>query len=145
MPAIIRSKLALPEAAEATSPREALAACIYLAENCVLSADGNENTAYSALIMGSADSEGLALAFVEMCHQLGVGCQIVYGQLSWRDHCWNIVQINGEYYHVDVSACISAGMEQGFLRSDESMWNSYRWDISSYPACNGPLTFWDLI
>ena len=124
--------------------REALAICSYLAENCEFVEEAGENTAYAALIKNSANSEGIALAYVEMCHQLGIDCQIVYGQLSWQDHCWNIVCIDGEYYHVDVSACINYGMEQGFLRNDESMWNLYRWDTASYPACNGTLTYFSL-
>lgn len=124
--------------------QEALAICSYLAENCELVEDAGENTAYAALIKNSANSEGIALAYVEMCHQLGIDCQIVYGQLSWQDHCWNIVCIDGEYYHVDVSACINYGIEQGFLRNDESMWNLYRWDTASYPACNGTLTYFAL-
>ena len=123
---------------------EALAAYSYLAENCELSGNHGENSAYSALIRGSADSEGVALAYVEMCHQLGIECRIVYGQLHWQDHCWNIVQIDGEYYHVDVSAAISGEVGQGFLRRDEDMWNSYRWDTASYPVCSGALTYWDL-
>lgn len=124
---------------------EALAACGYLAENCELVDDAYENTAYSALIKNSANSEGIALAYVEMCHQLGIDCRIVYGQLAWQDHCWNIIQIDGEYYHVDVSACISYGIEQGFLRSDESMWMNYRWDTASYPSCTGALSYIDLL
>ena len=123
---------------------EALAAYTYLAENCELSGNHNDNSAYAALIQGSADSEGVALAFVEMCHQLGIECRIVYGQLYWQDHCWNIVQIDGEYYHVDVSAAMTGELGQGFLLRDEDMWNSYRWDISSYPVCGGVLTYYDL-
>ena len=123
---------------------EALAAYSYLAENCELSGNHGENSAYSALIRGSADSEGVALAYVEMCHQLGIECRIVYGQLHWQDHCWNIVEIDGAYYHVDVSAAISGGQGQCFLLRDEEMWNSYRWDTASYPACSGELTYWDL-
>ena len=123
---------------------EALAVYRYLAENCVLSGDSNENSAYSALIRGRADSEGVALAYVEMCHQLGIACRIVYGQLHWQDHCWNIVEVDGEYYHVDVSAAIGGEPGQGFFLRDEDMWNSYRWDTSSYPACSGVLTYYDL-
>ena len=54
------------------------------------------------------------------------------------------MQIDGEYYHVDVSAAISGEVGQGFLRRDEDMWNSYRWDTASYPVCSGALTYWDL-
>ena len=44
---------------------------------------------------------------------LGVDCRIVYGQEDWTEHCWNIVRIDGSYYHVDISAAIEDGAEAG--------------------------------
>lgn len=122
----------------------ALLACEYLTENCVFAEDG-QNDIYSALIQGRADSEGLALAYVELCRQLGVPCQVVNGQRDWSSRCWNIIQINGACYHVDVSLCCVDGVEQGFLLPDETMWSHYRWDISSYPPCTGSLRYRDLL
>ncbi len=121
----------------------ALLACEYLVENCGYSEAGSRDI-YAALIAGEANSEGLALAYVELCRQLNVPCRIVYGQRNWRNCCWNIIQVNGASYHVDVSACMSLGMEQGFLLPDEIMWTLYRWDISSYPPCRGSLRYEDL-
>lgn len=118
----------------------ALAACRYLTENCVYSQSA-AGSCYDALILRESNSEGLALAFVEMCHQLGIECLAVYGQMSGSDHCWNIVKIDGDYYHVDVSRCYDGDFADGFLLDDESMWNDYRWNISNYPACNGSITF----
>ena len=137
-----------PFEGENRAPREpalrALQACSYLMDNCSYSENAPSDI-YAALIQGEANSEGLALAYVELCRQLALPCQIVYGQRDWRSRCWNIVQINGEYYHVDVAACILSGPESGFLQRDESMWTYYRWDISSYPPCNGSLDFEDLL
>ena len=118
----------------------ALAACRYLTENCVYSQSA-AGSCYDALILRESNSEGLALAYVEMCHQLGIECLAVYGQMSGSDHCWNIVKIDGDYYHVDVSRCYDGDYTDGFLLDDESMWNDYRWNISNYPACNGSITF----
>ena len=121
----------------------ALAACRYLTENCVYS-ETAKASCYDALILRESDSEGLALAFVEMCHQLGIECRIVYGQMGGSDHCWNIVKIDGDYYHVDVSRCYDGDYADGFLLDDESMWNDYRWNISNYPACTGELRYADV-
>lgn len=118
----------------------ALAACRYLTENCVYSQSA-AGSCYDALILRESNSEGLALAYVEMCHQLEIECLAVYGQMSGSDHCWNIVKIDGDYYHVDVSRCYDGDYADGFLLDDESMWNDYRWNISNYPACNGSITF----
>ena len=51
----------------------------YLMYNCTVSDNAAENTAYSALVNASANSEGLAFAYVELCRQLGIDCRIVYG------------------------------------------------------------------
>ena len=121
----------------------AFAACRYLVGNCVLN-ESAPGSCYDALIRFESSSEGLALAYVEMCHQLGIECRIVYGQHGGRDHCWNIVRIGGDWYHVDVSRCYDGQYAAGFLLNDESMWNDYRWTISGYPACRGELSYADI-
>lgn len=120
-------------------------ACAYLVENCALSDSRQDNTAYSALVQRQANSEGLAFAYVALCRQLNVDCRIVYGQLDWQDHCWNIVKVDGNYYHVDVSAAINGSFAQSFLRSDEEFWGLYRWDVASYPKCSDMLEYSDYI
>lgn len=124
--------------------KRALAACEYLKEHCAYHASFPSDI-YSALISGEANSEGLALGYVELCRQLDVPCQIVYGQRDWKNCCWNIIRLGKDYYHVDVAACIEEGLENGFLLQDETMWSRYRWDISSYPPCSGELNYWDLV
>ncbi len=119
----------------------ALAACSYLASNCSLSDVAQDNSAYSALVNHRGNSEGLALAYVELCRELGLKCEIVYGQKDWESHCWNIVSVMGSNYHVDLTECIRLGIESGFLMDDQEMWVSYRWDISSYPSCSGELSY----
>ena len=123
----------------------AYAACEYLMEHCTVSEDKSENTAYAALVGGRANSEGTALAYIVLCRELGVDCRIVYGQEDWIEHCWNIVRIDGSYYHVDITAAIEDGGEAGFLMNDEMAWGHYRWDVSSYPKCSGELRCSDLL
>lgn len=132
------------DAAELDDVHRALTACRFLTENCVWNEEAR-GSCYDALINGETNSEGLALAYVEMCHQLGLDCRVVYGQLGGRDHRWNILRLDGAYYHVDVSRCCSDGFAVGFLQNDETMWNDYRWNISNYPACRGELRYADLV
>ena len=133
------------ETGSMTKAERALAACRYLAEHCAVSKETGRNSAYEALVGGEADSEGIAFAYVALCRQLGLDCRIVYGQLDWLDHCWNIVLVDDGYYHVDVTQCVRNGMEWGFLRSDEGFWGLYRWDVSSYPKCQGSLRYEDVV
>jgi len=120
---------------------KALKACEYLVENCTYTTDTNCNTAFSALLDGAASSEGLALAYTELCKKAGIECKVVSGQRAWQKYYWNMICIDGEYYHVDVSDCIMNGVASGFLLNDEKMWSDYRWDMSAYPSCDGSLTY----
>lgn len=117
--------------------QRALMACQYLIDNCSLTDNDSDNTAYAALVNHQANSEGMAFAYVELCRQLDLDCYIVYGQLFWEDYCWNIVKVDGSYYHVDASECIRSGLEGSFLKNDEGFWGNYRWDVASYPKCTG--------
>lgn len=127
-----------------SEPERALAACEYLSHNCRVTESGS-SSAYDALLDGLADSKGISLAYIELCRELGVKCQFVEGEFNWTDHCWNIIELDGERYHVDVTACISGDdIEAGFLFNDSQMWGLYRWDIASYPACSGELTYQEI-
>lgn len=125
--------------------QRALAACQYLMEHCQLSAAATDNTAYSALVNHTANSEGLAFAYVDLCRQLKLECSIVYGQYQWQDRCWNIVKIDGSYYHVDVFEAINSGLESSFMVNDENFWGNHRWDVASYPKCTGEQNYSDLL
>lgn len=102
----------------------------YIQDNCVYDRTA-ESSAYYALLGGRADSEGIALAMSELCRELELDCMVVYGQLNWEDHCWNIVNIDGTNYHVDMSAPDMSV----FMLGDDTMWADYRWDIATYPPC----------
>ncbi len=121
--------------------QKAITAADYLISTVTLVDDSQYNNAYSALVEHTANSEGIALAYVELCHRLGLDAQIVYGQRNWSDHCWAMVKVNGDHYHVDLDAAIQAGPETSVLCSDEQFWGNYRWDVASYPKCTGTLTY----
>ena len=52
--------------------------------------------------------------------------------------CWNVVQVGGSYYHLD----LSMQTETLWLRSDESMRTTYQWDAESCPACTEQSFIW---
>ncbi len=126
-------------------PGRALAAIRYLTEHCELSDSPEDGNIYSALIRGRAGGEGMAFAYVELCRRLGLDCRMIYGQRNWADSCWNIVELDGAWYHVDPTVCIQSGYEQGFLLRDEDIWASHRWDTGAYPRCTGELKYEDLV
>ena len=128
------------DAAALDEAHRALAAIEWLSAHCVYDPEG-ANDLYSALIGGRADEEGMAFALVRLCALLGLECRMVYGQRSWEDYCWNIVQVDGEYYHIDPAVCAAGDLDNGFLLRDERMWEQCRWDVSAYPVCGGELSW----
>ena len=123
----------------------ARACAAWLAGHCA--GEGEEDTAYAALLDGGAGSLGFALAYKAMCDALELECLIVEGSLGTlgtQTHFWNIVGIDGDYYHIDVSRIGDAAWEDAFLLSDDMAWGTYMWDAEKYPACNGDLRYGDL-
>jgi len=103
-------------------------------------------TAYGALVTGTAVGEGYAMAYKALCDKLGIPNTIVLGKLGEMQHAWNIVEIGGEYYHVDPSMCAVHGFSEAFLKTDAEMQQAgYVWDAGRYMACQGSLTYEDVI
>ena len=65
------------------------------------------DTAYGALIDGKARCEGYTNAFSILCNLAGIeNAKVLYlGNDVDSDigHIWNLVQIDGDYYHVDIT------------------------------------------
>lgn len=98
----------------------------------------------AALTEGLADSRGFALAYSALCREAGIDCVIVTGTMNKDPHWWNIVNIDGEYYHVDVSSDMSLGVAGAFLRNDAQMGSAYWWNIEDYPDCPSSIDASDL-
>lgn len=97
-------------------------------------ADGSSNV-YSALCLGSAGSEGIALAYSLLCQQAGIQCQLVKGTLAGEPHCWNIITLGEESWHLDVTR---ADPQTEFLHGDATMTAlGYSWSQEDYPVCGG--------
>ena len=90
--------------------------------------------AYSLLIHGVGDSKSFATVYSQMCRDAELTCVSVVGTRNGEPWFWNIVQVGGYYYHVDLLSCQSAGGFQ--LLTDEQMLH-YVWDYSAYPECTG--------
>jgi len=101
------------------------------------------DTAFGALIDGKASGLGFAMATKLLCDKLGVECVVVQGRRDSMDHGWNIICLDGDYYHVDASVFTQVGAENAYLIGDTWMSDRCWWDQTLYPACNGPLAYGD--
>ena len=54
------------------------------------------------LVYGEALCEGYAKAFMYLCQSVGIECFCVAGYAG-EDHMWNMLKLDGEWYHMDVT------------------------------------------
>ena len=115
--------------------------CEYLYESDVSREAVESSTAYGALAEKAADGFGFAMAYKALCDAVSVECIVVSGRMDKAPHAWNIIKIEDDCYHVDVSQCGERGPEEVFLTGDSGMWGRYLWDTEKYPECEGSLSY----
>ena len=123
-----------------SSPEYASWRCCSAVADAITRTSNRGRTAYDVLINGSGNSEGCAMAYQLLCTMCGIPCQVISGRLNSNTHYWNLILLNGDYYHVDCSACIGGNMEAGFLKQDSDLWGNYWWESGQYPSAQGKLT-----
>ena len=84
--------------------------------------------AYSLLCQGVGDSRAFAQVYAAMCSRIGLEARMVSGRRSGELWWWNMVQIDGSWYHLD----LLAGKQ--FAPMSDEMMTGYEWDREAYPA-----------
>ncbi len=120
--------------------------------NYNLKADSRQS-AFSAIVNHEAVCTGYAKAFQFLMNRLGIPTMVVTGKLV-TEHAWNIINIRGQYYNVDVTndkldvrnasnKTIQIPIYKYFNRTDaefEAMnyrrTSSYSTDVVRLPECN---------
>ena len=112
----------------------------------VIDNEKNQN-AMSAIFFKKAQCSGFAKAFKFCMDELKIWCIVVNGQVSDSQiggpHSWNIINLNGKYYHVDVTMMGGANVQKKqpliyhmINCSDEKMEKQgYVWDKNLTPPC----------
>lgn len=97
-------------------------------------------TAYGALVDRVSVCEGYAEAYKKLMDRAGIPCELISGWAG-GPHAWNIVQIDGEWYHVDTTWDDPIPNREGyvryeyFLKSDAAMsFDHNNWD-TPHGAC----------
>ncbi len=119
-----------------------IANCVYKLEDEVYS----YSSAYGALVDGKAACEGYSKAAKYVFDKVGIESILVSGKASGDgrddgDHMWNIVKINGDYYHLDLtwddpvsSDSTSMSIHTYFNLTDEAIGINHS-DFSYSPGC----------
>ena len=95
------------------------------------------HTAYGALENGVAVCEGYACAAKLMLNELGIRCDIEVGDcIGGGGHAWNLVDLDGVWYQMDVTWNDGGGSRTDYLLVDDAyMRKSRNWDATLYPVC----------
>ncbi len=110
----------------------------------------SEHTLKSVLLKQEAVCDGIAKMFKHMCDILELPCIVVQGTSQGNGHAWNIVSLDGEWYHVDLTADLMVAEKTGgsvshvmFAVPDQAVEKDHQWDRTQYPACGGETTYFD--
>lgn len=120
------------------------------ADPLAVPSDPVPHLAYGPLVEGRGVCTGIAWAFKQLMDEAQIPCICVCGYLKSRTevrHLWNLVKIDGQYYHVDATN----GMAQdgvfvaGLLKPDSEFAKTHDWDTSRYPKATGMRYQYDFI
>lgn len=98
--------------------------------------------AYDALINGTAVCNGYAECFKTFMDMLGIECIAISGSAGEELHIWDLVKLDGEWYHVDVTwddpINGSGSIEHTYFNiTDSDIIRDHTWDSTVYPAAIG--------
>jgi transglutaminase-like putative cysteine protease len=97
-------------------------------------------TAYEALANRSAVCQGYTLLTYQLLKEAGIENQIVTGTGNGQPHAWNLVKMEGKWYHLDTTFDDPVPNKEGrvtysyFNLSDEQLGKDHQWDRSKYPT-----------
>lgn len=90
---------------------------------------------YTALTTKSTICQGYAMTVYKMLKMIGIDCRIINGYKSGTSHAWNLVKIDGEWYHLDSTNNDNIVRDRYLLKSDDYMIsNGFTWDKTRYPS-----------
>ena len=99
--------------------------------------------AYGALCLGVAVCEGYAEAAALLLNRAGVETLVITGDSRGEKHAWNIVKIDGDYYHLDVTwndpvqqnSISTIKYYDYFNLTDKEIGKDHSWDKEKYVSC----------
>lgn len=95
------------------------------------------NNAYTALTTGKTTCQGYAMTTYKMLKLAGLENRIITGTLNGVAHGWNLVKVDGQWYHLDITNNDSTNSSKYFLKSDDVLRKEgFQWVAEDYPKCN---------
>ena len=95
------------------------------------------NNAYKALTIGKTTCQGYAMTAYKMFKLVGIENRIITGTLNGVAHGWNLVKVNGTWYHIDITNNdYTNDIHRFLLKSDSYLTKEgFVWEYDDYPKC----------
>lgn len=94
----------------------------------------NSISVYSGLTTSVSVCQGYSMTAYKMLKYAGIENRIVVGRINDTPHSWNVVQIQGNWYQLDITNNDSKQKNKYLLVGDETLVvNNYTWDMDKYP------------
>ncbi|MET4562136.1 transglutaminase-like putative cysteine protease [Lysinibacillus parviboronicapiens] len=103
------------------------------------------HSAYTVLAEHGGVCQGYALLAHSMLQKLGIETQYIVGYVGQEGHAWNLVKLNGQWYHLDttwndpVPDRKGAIRYQYFLVDDRTMARDHTWVAADYPKATSTI------
>ena len=97
----------------------------YLITHCTYDHSKKHNTGYDLVVHGTTMCNGYAEAYMDILNRLGIPCKLI--ESGAMNHGWNLVQLDGNWYHVDLTwddptpNSYGTAVHTYFLLTDEEM------------------------
>ncbi len=119
----------------------------YIVANVAYDLNYREHSAYAALVKNRAVCQGYALLLYKMLNKAGVETRLISGKAGGENHLWNLVNLGGNWYHIDATWNDPVPDVPGrvrydyYNRSDAQMAPTHSWDRDLYPAALTPYPY----
>lgn len=96
-----------------------------------------QRSAYSALTSKTVVCQGYAMLLNKLYEKAGLESIVVAGGITGRGlHAWNLVNLDGNWYHVDATSDDWSQNKFYMLTDDELTQNGFNWVKADYPRAN---------
>lgn len=105
-----------------------------------LDSQASPYTPYSILFNGEGVCEGYALTTLLLLEAAGVEAKYISGEVQTGLHAWNLVKLDGAWYHLDTTWNDPVPNRVGevgydyFLVSDATLQKDHAWETGDYPV-----------
>ncbi|MBR5783287.1 MAG: hypothetical protein IKY33_03590 [Clostridia bacterium] len=100
----------------------------------------DDHTAYNVLVNGRGVCDGYTYAAHLLLKAAGIESMVALGMATGEEHAWNVVKLDGNYYHMDVTwdDPVGAGEQMTvydyYLVGDATLQKDHTWE-GDIPAC----------